>query len=210
MKKLLFIALVGYGAWSASQHGYLHLPRWAAVDGGGNTVVQLFVGPGCEKGCGEARSVLEEHGAKYEEIYLATAEEGREHDVYGLPLVRVGKREVTGSYTAQIVSALAENYGETYLNEAERRAMRSHFGPDGKPIVVVYGAEWCGYCKRERQTLADRGIPFAWVNVETSPSGKADYDSLHGNGYPVTYVGYRIIKGGYNEAELNAAISELM
>ncbi len=30
---------------------------------------------------------------------------------------------------------------------------------DGKPILIVYGADWCGFCKKlERETLADQDL----------------------------------------------------
>lgn len=43
----------------------------------------------------------------------------------------------------------------------------------GAKKVIVYGTDWCGYCKKAKAWLQTRGIPFEAKNVETD-SGAAE------------------------------------
>jgi len=58
--------------------------------------------------------------------------------------------------------------------------------PIQDPIVItVYGADWCGDCRRSKRLLAARAIEFAWVDVEAD---RAIRDELTANGYPAIPV----------------------
>jgi mycoredoxin len=35
--------------------------------------------------------------------------------------------------------------------------------------IVVYGADWCGDCRRARRLLDGRGAEYVWVDVERHP-----------------------------------------
>jgi glutaredoxin len=35
--------------------------------------------------------------------------------------------------------------------------------------IVVYGADWCGDCRRAKQLLDRRGADYVWVDVERHP-----------------------------------------
>jgi len=35
--------------------------------------------------------------------------------------------------------------------------------------VTVYGAQWCGDCRRTKQYLVKNKIPYAWVDLEANP-----------------------------------------
>lgn len=39
--------------------------------------------------------------------------------------------------------------------------------------IDVYGADWCGDCKRAKDTLNRLGVAFIWHNIETE-DGAAD------------------------------------
>ena len=70
----------------------------------------------------------------------------------------------------------------------------SAFDKSGKPMVVVFlGPNCAGPCDSVQNLLKERGI---------------SYQALKGNGYPLTYVGFRRFSG-YNEQEILAAIAEL-
>jgi mycoredoxin len=36
--------------------------------------------------------------------------------------------------------------------------------------IVVYGADWCGDCRRAKRLLERRGTEFLWVDVEHDPA----------------------------------------
>jgi glutaredoxin len=61
--------------------------------------------------------------------------------------------------------------------------------------VKVYGATWCGYCKRAKAYLQARGTPFEDIDVERSAQGKSEFRSLGGRGVPVILVGDQRMDG---------------
>jgi glutaredoxin len=208
MKKLLFIALIGFGAWSAHNNGYSLLSKDGAFDEDGNPVVRVFVGPNCGQPCEDVKGTLAARHVEYDLVDISSPA-GQEYGIRRYPLTMIGARQVLGNATDHLVGALAETYGDKVLNSAERRAMRGHFDSDGKPLVVLYGTQWCGYCKKQRAFFADNGIDFEDVDVEASAAGKRAYDTLRGAGYPLIYVGYRRFHG-YKEREIEDALAELM
>lgn len=143
----------------------------------------------------------------YELIDISTSEGGK-YGVTRFPLTKVGTQTVLGNARNDLIAALAEVYGDSVLTPGERMAMRDHFDANGKPLVVLYGTQWCGYCKRQRQYFADNNVSFADIDVEASPSGKLAYNTLQGSGYPLLYVGYRRFEG-YKEREILDAIAKL-
>lgn len=43
--------------------------------------------------------------------------------------------------------------------------------------VIVYGTDWCGYCKKAKGWLQTRGIPFEAKNVETDPGAAEELEA---------------------------------
>jgi thioredoxin reductase (NADPH) len=41
-----------------------------------------------------------------------------------------------------------------------------------EPSITVYGAYWCPDCRRSRQFLGERQIPYNWVNIEQDKQGE--------------------------------------
>ena len=35
--------------------------------------------------------------------------------------------------------------------------------------IVMYGADWCGDCRRSKAFLEGRGVPFTYVDLEDRP-----------------------------------------
>jgi glutaredoxin len=208
MRKVLFIALLGFGSYVAQKNGYSFLPKDGAFDEDGNPIVRVFVGPNCGQPCEDVKMTMTTRHVDYELVDVSSAA-GQAYGIRRYPLTMAGDQQVLGNATDSIVSMLAETHGNEVLNYAERRAMSGHFDVNGKPRVVLYGTQWCGYCKKQRQFFADHGIEFDDVDVEASPAGKMAYDTLHGAGYPLVYVGYRRFQG-YKEREIKDALAELM
>lgn len=55
--------------------------------------------------------------------------------------------------------------------------------PDGS--VVVYSAVWCGFCKKAKGWLTERGVPFVERDVEKTPGAQQELsDKLKAAGVP--------------------------
>jgi glutaredoxin len=51
--------------------------------------------------------------------------------------------------------------------------------------LTVYGADWCGDCRRSKRLLAEREIAFTFVDVAAQPEIRVE---LTANGYPAIPV----------------------
>lgn len=67
--------------------------------------------------------------------------------------------------------------------------------PAGRINVIMYSAEWCGYCKKARKYFTANSVPFDEYDVEKSSKGKRDYKKLKAKGVPVILVGKKRMNG---------------
>ncbi|MDE1465215.1 DUF4124 domain-containing protein [Spartinivicinus poritis] len=61
--------------------------------------------------------------------------------------------------------------------------------------VVMYSAEWCGYCKVARNYFQSKNIPFKEYDIEKSQKGRDDFNKLGGGGVPLILVGKKRMSG---------------
>lgn len=61
--------------------------------------------------------------------------------------------------------------------------------------VVLYSAEWCGYCKQARRYFKENRIRFTEYDVEKSARGQRDFRKLRAKGVPVILVGDQRMNG---------------
>lgn len=211
MKKFLVLAILLVVVYKYFPNSFPAFSSAGAFDKSGKPLVVVFVGPNCGGPCDTVLSTLTTRGINFEEINVAGPNGAPVRNKYGIsryPTTLVGKQEILGDDTVRITQALAEAYGMDMLPRMERLAMANHFAPDGSAKVVMYGTSWCPYCKQQRAFFAAKGVSFDDVDVEASQSSELAYRALKGNGYPLTYVGYRRFSG-YQEQEILAAIAEL-
>jgi len=63
------------------------------------------------------------------------------------------------------------------------------------PTPLLYYADWCGYCRRAKQHLNDRGVAYALRDVDV-PAAKSELKAKTGSGgSPVLDVDGRILRG---------------
>jgi len=82
-----------------------------------------------------------------------------------------------------------------------------------RPLVVVYGAEWCGACHEAERYLKGKGIAFVTKDVEKDPSAaremqsKLDKAGLHSGSIPVIDVRGKVMVG-FNPGAIEAALGD--
>ena len=79
------------------------------------------------------------------------------------------------------------------------RRWEALFPPGAAPTtdgVVLYSAAWCGYCKKARAYLADKGIAYREIDIDT-PDGLAAFARAGGGGkgVPLLLAGGRRVQG---------------
>jgi glutaredoxin len=211
MKKILVLAILAFAGYKFYQDGFSVFSSKGAFDKQGKPLVVLFVGPGCADYCEKVRTVLQNRNVTFEEIDVAGpdgAPVGNKYGVTSFPTTIIGSQEVRGDDILRITTVLAETYGKEVLTRKESRIMDNHFDADGRAQVVMYATKWCQYCKKQRAYFAEHNISYEEIDVEESEENTSLYNALEGNGYPLTYVGYRRFPG-YQEAGIVTAIAEL-
>jgi thioredoxin reductase (NADPH) len=38
--------------------------------------------------------------------------------------------------------------------------------------IIVYGADWCGDCRRAKRFLNQHNIPYRWIDIEANKKGE--------------------------------------
>ena len=43
----------------------------------------------------------------------------------------------------------------------------------------IYGAAWCGDCRRAKRFLDERGVPYTWIDVDQDAAAAAEVTRLN-------------------------------
>ncbi|NJM07698.1 NrdH-redoxin [Candidatus Gracilibacteria bacterium] len=46
--------------------------------------------------------------------------------------------------------------------------------------VVIYGAMWCGDCRRSKKFLDERKVAYTWIDVDKEPDAMAVVEQANG------------------------------
>lgn len=49
-----------------------------------------------------------------------------------------------------------------------------------QPKVTMYGADWCGDCRRAKQFFKDYGIEYHWINTDQDKTAEELVKKLNG------------------------------
>lgn len=95
----------------------------------------------------------------------------------------------------------ARNGGAGTVDERLRSAAAGSSAND----LILYSAEWCGYCKQAKETFAANNIPYTNCDTETDPRCAREFSALNGTGVPLFVVkGERLHEGLNYEALITA------
>jgi glutaredoxin len=203
MRKLIFISLIGFAVWSWNTGRLPFMSTAGAFDEEGNPLVWIFTIKNCGKACEIGRQNLKRRRVDFEEI-LIDPNNDNDPDVQlwknvgkgGFPLIVAGDFKIKNSGSLPMLQEmLGKNFGELYLTRAERKLFKNHFYSDGTPRIVLYGADWCPYCKKLREDLNANNIDFLEIDVDKSRDKQQIINTLDIPGYPAVWVGYTRVKG---------------
>jgi len=197
MKKLIVLIAVAaagyfaYGEWFGTGKGVY------ADDGRARTV--FFATSKCGETCNRMRRFLKKR-TEFEEYDAFDLGKGSKlyNELGGngyVPYIAIGKQRVTGHNPGAVISAMAIEHGLDSIRDKERKALGRHFSRGGKPIVVMYATDWCGYCRKAREYFVRNRIAFVEFDIEKDHSARRDYNALMGSGTPLLYQGYTRVSG---------------
>jgi len=77
--------------------------------------------------------------------------------------------------------------------------------------IVMYGAEWCGDCRRSKRVLNDLGVDYTYVNLEETPEATSTVIEINGGAQSIPVIvfpdGSHMTEPG--DLELIAKLNEL-
>ena len=85
--------------------------------------------------------------------------------------------------------------------------------PAARPLVVIYGAEWCGACHEAARYLRRKGVPYVEKDIEKDPAAAREMQQklarrgLNAGSIPVLDVRGRVMVG-FNPQEVDSALGE--
>ncbi len=211
MKKVLFL-IIAVGALYYFKPGIFPSfgGKEGAFDSKGNPQVLVFTRLNCGAACENVVQSLKDRNVDFQEVVVDQndANMARFQKLGGtaIPYIMAGSHGVVGAGKTEVASALAQTFGDRYLTPFERLYFANHFKPDGSPQIYIYGASWCGYCKKLHQDLEQRHVDFVEIDVEKSPDQALMVDTMGIGGFPVTYVGYERVLHGSQVDDVLAAL----
>jgi glutaredoxin len=203
MRKLVLIIVIGVGVWYWDKGESPFMSSAGAYDEGGNPVVWIFTVENCGKPCQLGRDGLKRRRVAFEEKQI-NLDNDTDEDVKlwktlrnnnNFPLIVVGNEKIIGSSMPAMAGILGINFGDKYLSQTEKRYFKKHFYADGTPRIVMYGADWCPYCKKLRGEFVANNIDYIEIDVEKSGEKETMTKTMEIYGYPATWVGYTRVNG---------------
>lgn len=69
----------------------------------------------------------------------------------------------------------------------------------GDDRIVMLAAEWCGYCRKQRQDFERANVRYRVFDVDT-PEGDRAAQALGTRSVPVTVIGQNVVRGYQTDA----------
>lgn len=211
MKKIIFLVIAVAALYHFKPELFPGSGANGAFDSKGNPQVVVFTAKECNGACEKAVENLNDRKVGFQEVPLDGNEDNiKRYKKLGgngvVPYVIVGSRSVQGFEKSMMTSVLAQSFGDKYLTRREQVYFNNHFSADGSPVIYIYGASWCTFCKALREELGKRKMDFVEVDVEAASDRAVMTDTMEIGGYPLTYVGYERVVGGGNADAVLAAL----
>lgn len=74
--------------------------------------------------------------------------------------------------------------------------------------IVIYGADWCGDCRRAKRLLDRRGVDYSWIDVEADPAAADEARQISGRpNIPVIVMSDGEVLVEPSDPELDARLS---
>jgi glutaredoxin-like protein len=54
--------------------------------------------------------------------------------------------------------------------------------------VVIYGANWCGDCRRSKKFLDERKVAYTWIDVDQNPEAMSFVEKVNGGNQSIPTI----------------------
>ena len=172
MKNFLIVILLAGGAYK----GYMDYTQknHGAFDKNGNPEAVLFTIDNCAKPCADVKRLLDKRHVEYEEVVVTPGEDGNKRweefgSVMSAPYLVVGNERIIGSNMLKITFAIGSVFGDEHLKKIEAEILHINYSADGKPKLVMYTMDGCGYCESAERYFLQEGISYEERNTSVNP-----------------------------------------
>ncbi len=159
-----------------------------------------------------------DEGAQGDRVFVADLRQTRADGTYPVrtmtradfEAIAVARREKTGPTLAKAAPAQPS---PDPAPEVPGTAAQD--GVASRPLVIIYGAEWCGACHDAMKYLRRKGIPYVEKDVEKDPAAaremqqKLARSGLRAGSIPIIDVRGKVMVG-FNPAEIDAALGSAL
>lgn len=135
-----------------------------------------------------------------EQVFVADLRSPGPDGVYPVRVVKRSEFEqVAVERRAKHGGALLEAQPPASASGAAPRG--SAGAPSAQPLVIIYGASWCGPCHQAKEYLTKRGIPFVEKDIEEDGSAQREMQAklakagMRGGSIPVIDVRGTLLVG---------------
>ncbi|MBP7767040.1 glutaredoxin family protein [Candidatus Saccharibacteria bacterium] len=74
--------------------------------------------------------------------------------------------------------------------------------------IIIYSADWCGFCHAVKKYLDDKGVKYIEKNIEQDPKFAEECVEKSGQmGIPVTIIGNEVIVG-FDRPKIDSALTK--
>lgn len=122
----------------------------------------------------------------YSRIYKWVDEAGKIH--------MSDKPPILGDYDEVKVKVNVISSQTPRIKDADKASNKNQPALSSKK-VIMYGAEWCGVCKKAKRYFQENNIPFTDYDIDKSSKGRREYEKLGGGGIPIILVGKERMSG---------------
>lgn len=191
---LIFIVAAAYKGYTVYTQKHI-----VAFDASGNPLALLFTIDQCGKPCAEVRTLLDRRGVDYEEVVVTDGGEAESRwrqfgAVKAAPYLVVGNERVIGSDTLKIIFAVGAALGDDHLKKIEAQILHKNFTADGKPKLVMYTMDGCGYCESAARYFQQQGIHYEERNSSVDIAAARELEAMRA-GTPVIFYGQSVFVG---------------
>ncbi len=134
------------------------------------------------------------------QVYKWTDKDGKSH---------YGDRPPADAKTAKVAITVTSFGGPATVDYVSilRRPVKGAAPSPAEARVTIYTASWCGPCKSAKAWMNTNGIGYTEYDVETSETGKRDFQEMMMRGVPTILVGNQRMTG-FSSQTLQAMIKQ--
>lgn len=92
-------------------------------------------------------------------------------------------------------SPLGENSSRVHLKNINGYSAPAVSDEGTAPMIIMYGASWCGICKKARNYFNANGIRYTEYDVDKDQKANREYKKLGGTGVPLFRIDGQTIRG---------------